>query len=305
VPETRDAKTFVLRPARSWRGHRAGQHTTLTVEIGGVRVRRCYSLSSAPGERDVCITVKRNPAGRQSSWLHDHLRRGDIVRLSPAAGDFVLPTPTPPKLLFVSGGSGITPVMAMLRDLSRRRAMTDVLVMHYARSRDDVIFAAELAALDVRHAALGVRVVVDGFNEERLSLAAPDFAERATFLCGPVGLMARAERMWAGAGATAHLRQERFAAPPPAHHGGDAVTIALSDSARTLAATAGGTLLDQLERAGERPPHGCRQGICHTCSCRKRRGTVENLTTRAISSEPDELIQLCISVARSDVVLDL
>ena len=134
VRETADTRTIVLRPNRRWRGHRAGQHVTVEVEVEGVRVRRCYSVSSAPGVRDLAITVKRTPGGRVSRWLHERCGIGAVLGLSAAAGDFVLPAPLPPRLLFLSGGSGVTPVMSMLRDLAARDAIADVVFVHHARS---------------------------------------------------------------------------------------------------------------------------------------------------------------------------
>ncbi|HEY1587377.1 MAG TPA: FAD-binding oxidoreductase [Polyangia bacterium] len=315
VVETRDTRTFVLEPNRRWRGHRAGQHTMVEVERDGARVRRFYSLSSAPGGRRMSITVKRVPDGRVSSFLHESLRVGDIVRLSPAAGDFVLPDDHRPELLFVSGGSGITPVMSILRDLDRRDAVEDVVFVHYARSRRDVIFGVELERLALRHPGLRVFLCLDddhgGFDEARLAAAVPDFAGRATFLCGPAGLMERVERMWHDAGASARLRRERFSAPPRKQASGadgsvaPEVAVTLARAGRTVAVASGAPLLETLERAGERPPNGCRIGICHTCKCTKRSGTVENLLTGAISDADDEEIQLCISVPRSDVELGL
>jgi len=317
VAETRDTRTFVLAPNRHWRGHRAGQHTMVDVERDGARVRRCYSLSSAPGGRRVAITVKRVPGGRVSGFLHESLRVGDIVRLSPPAGDFVLPDDHRPELLFVSGGSGITPLMSMLRDLDRRDAVEDVVFVHYARAKRDVIFGVELERLAARHPGLRLILCLDdaangGFDEARLAAAVPDFAERATFLCGPAGLMERVERMWHAAGASARLTRERFSAPPRKEAASVAdgtvapeVAVTLARAGRTVAVATGAPLLETLERAGERPPNGCRIGICHTCKCTKRSGTVENLLTGAISDAADEEIQLCISVPRSDVELGL
>jgi ferredoxin-NADP reductase len=316
VDETRDTRSFALKPNRRWHGHRAGQHILVEVEREGVRVRRCYSLSSAPGDALVTITVKRVPGGRMSGWLHDALRVGDVVRLGAAAGDFVLPDDHAPALLFVSGGSGITPVMSILRDLDRRDAVEDVVFVHYARSRADVIFGAELERLAARHPGLRLILCCDDapdgrFDEQRLAAAVPDFAARATFLCGPSGLMERVERMWDAAGAGARLRRERFAAPMRATTSAaasattSAVEVRLTRAGRTVAVAGAAPLLDELERAGERPPYGCRMGICHTCKCTKRSGTVENLVTGAVSSAPDEEIQLCISVPRSDLELGL
>jgi ferredoxin-NADP reductase len=308
VRETADVKTFVLRPNRRWRGHRAGQYTTIEVEIDGVRVRRCYSISSAPADSRLAITVKRVPGGRVSSWLHDHLGAGDVVGLGAAAGDFVLPDHEPAQLLLISGGSGITPVMSILRDLAARDAIRDVTFVHYARSRADVIFRAELDALGRRHP--GLRLLVHAsdeggrFDEADLARRVPDFAERTTYLCGPPGLMTRVEQLWDQAGAA--LRRERFVLPTlEGSTDSRLVQLRLARSDRAIAVNTTGTLLEQLERAGERPASGCRIGICHTCKRRKHRGTVRNLVNGALSTEPDEDIQLCISVPCADVEIDL
>lgn len=302
IAETHDTRTFVLAPNAGWRGHQAGQFTTVAVEIDGVRTRRCYSLSSAPGDRYPAITVKRTPGGRVSNWLHDELRVGDVVGLGTASGDFVLPAPLPARLLLLSGGSGVTPVMSMLRDLAARGAIADVVFIHYARSRADVIFVAELSRLAARHAGLRLLFCVDdGFAAARFAELVPDFAERDTFLCGPPAMMERAEKLWAG---SARLRRERFAAPVP-QAATASVQVSLTRSGKTLAVSGQGSLLEQLEAAGERPQYGCRMGICHTCRCRKQAGTVENLLTGAVSSAPDEDIQLCIWAPRSDLELGL
>lgn len=315
VDQTADTKTFVLRPNAAWRAHRAGQYTSVEVEIDGVRARRCYSISSPPGEALVSITVKRVSGGRVSTWLHEHVHTGHILRLGAPAGDFVLPTATPDKLLFLSGGSGITPVMSMLRDLAARNAIHDVAFVHHARSSADVIFGEELAELATHHTGLRLLLCLDddasaprGFDEAHFAKLVPDFAERSTFLCGPKPLMDRAESLWERVGASDLLDLERFApiltlVPPVAS--ADGVQVRLTRSGRDVVARGQGSLLEQLERAGEHPVHGCRIGICHTCKCRKQSGKVQNLVTGEVSSEPDQEIQLCISVPHSDLELDL
>ncbi len=315
VAETADTKTFALQPNALWRPHRAGQHTLIEVEIDGVRQQRCYSIASAPGRIPIEITVKRVSGGRVSSWMHEQLHPGDIVGLGQPVGEFVLPTPTPNSLLLLSGGSGITPVMSILRDLAARDAIDDVVFVHHARSRADVIFNAELEHLAARHPGLRLIVCLDdepfrpkGFDETRLRELVPDFAERSTYLCGPAAMMERAERLWQTAGATHRLARERFvaAARLTALAGtGEDVDVVLSRSGRTISSDGDGSLLDQLERAGERPASGCRMGICHTCTCRKTSGTVQNLLTGEVSNAPDEDIQLCISAPRSDLELEL
>jgi ferredoxin-NADP reductase len=317
VDETHDVKTFVLAPGARWPGHRAGQYVTVDVEIDGVRMRRCYSLSSAPGDARLSITVKRVPGGRVSGFLHDSVRQGSVLVLGIPAGDFVLGPPAPEKLLLLSGGSGVTPVMSLLRDLSRRDAVRDIVFLHAARSASDVIFRDELRALEQRHA--GLRVVLrlgdspdsGPLDQAKLRAEVPDFAERETFLCGPPGMMDTVERVFAGVGAMDRLRSERFVSAPRARSVeaaaepvAEPVILRLSRSGRSIVAGAG-TLLEQLERAGERPGYGCRLGICNTCRCRKRSGTVENTVTGAVSSEPDDEIRLCVSVARSDLDIDI
>src|SRR5579885_3598644 len=128
IDETPDARTFVLRPNRRWGGFVAGQHVCVAIEIDGVRHERAYSLSSRPGEPTIAVTVKRQPGGRVSNFLHDAVRPGHVLALGRAAGRFVVPDPPPTRLLMLSAGSGITPVRSILRDLHARRPATRIRV---------------------------------------------------------------------------------------------------------------------------------------------------------------------------------
>jgi ferredoxin-NADP reductase len=314
VVETSDTKTFVLKPGRQWAGFTAGQYVTLDAEIDGVRTRRCYSISSAvDAGGSFTITVKRAEGGRVSSWLHDRAKVGDVVTIGAAAGDFVLPDPLPAKLLFVSGGSGITPIFALLLELAGRGRLDDVVLLHYARTREDVIFREHLAALADRHSGLRLelRYTRGGgtdtrLDEQELGRIVPDFAERHAFVCGPPALMEEVERSWERHGLMDRLRREHFVAPTATiGEGATDARVTLVRSGKAFRTDGKGTLLEQAERAGAKPAYGCRMGICHTCKCRKQSGTVQNVRTGEISSEPDEDIQLCISVARSDIELSL
>lgn len=320
VDETADTRTFVLAPNRHWPGHRAGQYVAIAVEIDGVRVRRSYSISSgasAPGDR-IAITVKRVSGGRVSTWLHDRLRPGDVIGLGRPKGDFVVPATAAP-LLLVAGGSGITPVIAILRDLEARDALRDVVVVHSAREDADAIFGRDLAVMATQQA--GLRLVAHRTGASgRLDAAAlaalvPDLAAREVYVCGPAGLR---ELVRTIAGDRVHA--EAFTAPriaaPPEQLAPCTPTMGVAPELPVTARTAqlrdrrvslvgAGTVLEQLERAGEQPAHGCRIGVCHTCRCTKQRGTVLDLTTGRISSEPDEEIRLCVSIARSDLELAL
>lgn len=310
IDETSDTRTFVLAPGRRWPGHRAGQYVPIHVEIDGVRARRCYSISSGasrPGARQIAITVKR--CGRVSSWLHAHAGPGALIALGDPAGDFVLPAATPRRLLFVVGGSGITPIIAMLRELERRAALADVVLVHCAARASDEIFGRELAVLASQ--APGLRLIAhhrdarDRLDPVTLRALVPDLGEREIYVCAPPGLIDVVASAAARAGAEHRVHHERFVTARPAAATAAPALVTLTRAGRSVALAGPGPLLDQLERAGERPAHGCRIGICNTCRCRKQRGTVEDLATGAISSEPDQDIRLCMSIARTDLTLAL
>jgi ferredoxin-NADP reductase len=307
IVETPDTRTFALRANRNWPGFRPGQHVGVEVEIGGVRHQRRYSLSSAPGaDRVVRITVKRQPGGAVSNWLHDRLQIGDALTLEPPAGRFALPNPLPERLLMLSAGSGITPLMSMLRTLVRAAAPLDLDFVHVTRRTQDAIFAAELASLAATHPGLRMHHHYSQpsgrFDPPALARLIPDYGECPTLLCGPTTFMTTFRPHF-----RAHLAEESFGVPGSGTDSPDSAELEIRCTRSERLFTAGGAtpLLVAAEQAGLRPQYGCRMGICHTCSCVKRSGTVENLLTGEISSEPGERIQLCINRARTDLTLDL
>jgi ferredoxin-NADP reductase len=315
IAETVDTKTFVLRPNRAWPGFRAGQHLGVEVDIEGVRHQRRYSLSSAPTtdrrgarDRELAITVKRQPGGTVSNWLHDRVRRGDVLRLSAPHGAFTLAEPPPPKLLLLAGGSGITPLMSMLRALSS--ASSDVVLVDVVRRPEDAIFARELATLTAIRRTFRRRTHYSArsgrFVPEILVGLVPDYAERVTMLCGPAGMTASCRAHWESRGIASRLHCESFGVVPSAETDVDARhDIRCTRSERLFTSDAETPLLIAAEHAGLQPRYGCRMGICHSCVCVKRSGTVENVLTGAVCSEPDVRIQLCVSRARSAVSLEL
>jgi len=316
-PEARDVLSFVLRPNPNWQGFRAGQHVQLTVEIDGVRHTRVYSPSNAPAAGGtVTLTVKRHPGGRVSGYLHERVAVGDIVELSQAFGDFVLPDPVPAKLLMIAGGSGITPLMAMLRDLLARGIDTDIVFAHYAHTHRDLIFADELVGLGERHPNLhlhfGITAVsalpgeLSGrFSGEHLDRIASDPAERRTLVCGPRGLLDTVTALWEDRGYPEPPCGEAFTPAVVTATDTPEIVLRFARSFTDVRGDTGVPLLVQAETAGLRPRSGCRMGICHSCTCRKQSGAVKNLLSGAITAEPDEDIRLCISVPVSDVTLDL
>jgi ferredoxin-NADP reductase len=283
----------------------------LRLEIDGRRVERIYSLSSRPGARLISITVKRQAGGLVSPFLHEHAKVGDVLGLSQPDGDFFLSDPLPEKILLLSAGSGITPVMAMLRDLQASRYAGDVVFLHVCRNPDALIFAKDLREIEEDFPELSLLIHFDEtagpFTTESLQYAVPDLAERSTWMCGPVGFMDLVHRHWHASALKAPLHSERFVAIPmlPTTARGTPVTVMLAASGKNFVTHGNDPLLIQAEKAGLAPKHGCRTGICRSCQCTKKSGTVENLQTGEISDMPNEAIRLCISVARSDLSLDL
>ncbi|WP_154675577.1 ferredoxin reductase [Parafrankia elaeagni] len=219
-PETPDTSTVVVRPGLGWRGGLAGQHIEVGVGIDGVWHRRPFSLSSPPRRPDglITITVKARPGGLVSRNIVHALAPGRTIRIGHPAGRFVLPEKLPPRLLFVTAGSGITPVMAMLRELAESRRMPDVLLAHSARDASEVIFGEELRRLAVRFPSLRLHehhTCPGGRREPRLTMAAlaavcTDLPERMAWVCGPPGLVDDAEAYWRAGGIADRLLTERF-----------------------------------------------------------------------------------------------
>lgn len=307
VPHGPSAATVHFRTAPGWQEHQAGQWVRVGVEIDGVRHWRSYSLSSAPGQ-DPAITV--TDIGRVSGELVRRIKPGDILYLDPPQGEFVLPE-HPRPLLMLTGGSGITPVMAMLRTLLPRRADADVVVLHMARTRDEALFADELEPLAHTHPGLrhvlwlsGDRGRLDLTTVDALAELCPDWRERATYVCGPEGLVADAERLWNSEGAGDHLTLERFNVTRLDGPAGEGGTVTFTRSDVEVDADGATSLLEAGEASGVSLRSGCRMGICRTCLTKLDVGRVRDLTTGEIHGEPGDLIRTCVSAAAGDVQLD-
>ena len=317
--DTADTRTLTLRPGRGWRSHRAGQFVRLGVPIDGKRHTRTYSISSPPGRDDGCITVtvKAIAGGRVSQHLTRQVQVGDYLPLGEPQGEFVMPESMPVHPLFITGGSGITPVMSMLRSyVLEYDVVPDVAHLHYAPHAQDVIFGAELQQLQAtqphyhlhkfytRASAAAASV---HFSAEQLESACPDWREREVWACGPASLLDAVEAHWAAAGLSRQLHVERFratvAALPTAGVKEGRVFFARS----AVAAQSDGctNLLRLAEDAGLNPAHGCRMGICHGCNTTLVAGCVRDLRTGLLISEPGDVVQVCVCTAVGDAELAL
>ncbi|CAI7980090.1 NADPH oxidoreductase [Frankia sp. Hr75.2] len=312
--EAAGVATLVIRPGAGWNEHRAGQYVRIGVNVDGVWHWRPYSVSSAPRDPGgvISITVKALPDGKLSGRLVEGVPPGAIVRLEKPRGCFVLPQVLPPRLLFVTAGSGITPVMSMLRGLAQGGEMPDAVVVHSAPTRDDVIFGTELRELAARFPTLRLHehhTRVPGGPARRLTMAAlpaicPDWAERPAWVCGPPGMLADAEAWWRRAGVADHLRVERFR-PAEAPGGGTGGRVRFARSGRQVQAGGNTSLLAVGEDAGVLMPSGCRMGICHSCLAQLTSGRVRDLRTGREHGAQGELVQTCVSGAAGDVEIDL
>jgi ferredoxin-NADP reductase len=311
-PETADAVTVVLRPGAAWRGHRPGQYVRIGLDVDGVRLWRSYSLTSAPDATGphaglLSITAKAVPDGLVSLHLAQELRPGQLVHLDQALGDFVLPDPAPAKTLFITGGSGITPVMGMLRAGLDR--LDDVVLVHSESSADDVIFGAELRALGDRGRLRLVEQHTDThgrLDADALVALVPDLAERETWACGPAGLLDEVEKKWADLGLADRLHTERFktALVEP----GEGGVVRYGELGPTVEVDGGTSLLDAGEEAGVLMPSGCRIGVCFSCVLPLREGIVRDLRSGDLTSAaPGDgvVVQTCVSAAAGACHLDI
>lgn len=334
--QTHDVATFVLTAARPRRfRYRPGQFMTFTVMIDGVEIHRCYTLSSSPSRPDsLAITVKRVPGGPVSNWLHDHLRPGmEIAALGPT-GDFTLDLShdaAPEKYLFLSAGSGITPVMSMARHLVDTRFDADAIFLHSARSPEDLIFARELAWMAEQAPSLRVRAIcardtpqnrwpgaMGRLDAALLAREVPDLRERRLFVCGPDGYRASARALAEQAGLDmARFHEESFdfgtlatqdPEIPAAIEALDAARhkVSFTRSRREIECGTDTPVLAAARAAGMRLPASCAKGMCGTCKCKLVSGTVEMKHDGGIRQrEIDQgMILICCARPTSDLVIE-
>lgn len=308
--ETHDSATLVIKPGWGFSfDYEPGQYMGIGLLVDGRWRWRSYSLTSSPvkGARTVTITVKAMPEGFLSTHLVDGVKPGTIVRLAAPQGNFVLPDPAPPAVLFITAGSGITPVMSMLRTLVRRDQVTDVIHLHSAPTADDVMFAAELDQLGRDHPGYRLQLRTTR-SQGRLNLSSldtevPGWRSRQTWACGPEAMLNAAERAWTAAGVGDRLHLERFAVSraAPAGVGG---TVTFAKSGKSANADAATSLMDAGEQAGVQMPFGCRMGICQSCVVGLVDGHVRDLRN-GVEHEPGTRVQTCISAASGDCTLDV
>jgi len=326
IPETRDAATLVIRPGADWAGHVPGQYVRVGVDVDGVRQWRAYSLTHGPRrDRNISITVKAVADGTVSPYLVHHTRPGTLLHLEQATGDFVLPGSPEDlvarKYLFLTAGSGVTPVIGMLRNLfpstdegvvvpARSRGL-DIVVVHVAPSEPDSIFLRDLQAI----AAAGAIRLVARYDDVHgvldvadLAALVDDLPERTTYACGPGGLLDALDEHHQVAGLPLFTEQFR-AATVVAGEGG---TVTFGRTGTAVEADGATPILEAGEGAGVLMPSGCRMGVCYGCVVPLKEGAVRDLRsgdlTRVVAGETDPAgvpVQTCINAAAGPCTFDL
>lgn len=309
VDEAPGVKSLWLKPNARFKGFRPGQHVLLELEINGARHSRCFSLSTAPrSDGLIRLTIRQKENGPVSNSAHA-LKPGQIVRFSQAQGEFA-PRDSSKKILLLSAGSGVTPMLSILQKFANEESKRDIVIVHCGHDGNEIIFANELKALaaELPRSKLFLHATKNHgrLGPETISALVPDWNEREALLCGPDGFMQTVEAMYAAAGRSESLQSESFGRrasvldPDAAKH-----EVRRENPEQVFTVLAGQSLLEGAEAAGLQPKFGCRRGICRTCQCKKISGTVFNQLTGQVSGPGEELIQLCISTPQSAVELAL
>ncbi|ABZ95466.1 Flavodoxin reductase [Leptospira biflexa serovar Patoc strain 'Patoc 1 (Ames)'] len=312
--ETSDSKTIVLKPNWLWKGFASGQHVPVTVEIAGRRVTRFYSLSSHPNDKYLQITVKRQKGGLVSNFINQNIKKGDILELGEASGDFVLTKELPKDLLFLAGGSGITPIHSILRSLQTLNYTGKATLLYFVRSYDDIIFKSSFDSMQKNSNWLTVHYVfsdipkegyASGFlSKEILETYVPNLKSSSVYVCGPSPMQTKALSLLEGL----PVKSELFLLP--GQNVGKVkkegtVDVFLTLSHKTIQVKGERSILEELEEQGIYPQSGCRMGICHTCVCKKQTGSITDLSNGETSQLGEENIQICVSRAESNLELEL
>ena len=302
-----DMLALTLRCNGNARGWQAGQHVQLYMPHEGTRLSRSYSLTAVHGDGRIELAIKRQPGGRLSNQLLDHLPVGQVLELGQADGSLYWPA-SRDGVLLLAAGSGITPLLGLLRQALSQGFTAPITLLHYVRQRSQRAFNRELQTLMSQYPNLQVRWAISG------ELAAADelsgrfqpahlhaLPGSSLLVCGPHGFVASVREQWAG-----EVQAEAFSLPP-AEASASSAQLQLQFARSQLAVTGDSatSLLQQAEAHGLRPVHGCRQGICTRCTCTLLSGTVRDLRNGQLQHEPGQPIRICVSVPQGDVVVDL
>lgn len=309
-PETGDSATVIIRPGWGFSAeYDAGQYVGIGLRVDGRWHWRSYSLTSVPeqAENQISITVKATPEGFLSTHLVDGVEPGTIIRLAAPKGEFTLPDPPPPRLLFITAGSGITPIMAMLRSLRARGQRPDIVHIHSAPSEDAVIFFEELRELEREQDGYRLhlhltrdqgKVDFDRFDE-----LVSDWRDRSAWICGPGEMLDTVEDLFTAEGLAENLHMERFTIAAT-DKGGEGGVVTFAHADKSVEIDGATSILEAGEKVGIQMPFGCRMGICQTCVLPLEDGHVRDIRSGAEHGAGDR-IQTCVSTASGNCTINI
>ena len=310
--ETEDTITITIRPGWDWEGHKPGQYLRVGFIVDGVHHWRAYSLTSDPDREDgyISITPKLVQEGVVTPYLLNEAKPGIIVRLGGVEGQFTLPEPPPEKILFLSAGSGITPIMSMLRHLDGEDAVKDVVHIHSAHTKDEVVFGDELRALADKHDGLRLHEQITGemgrFKPADLDELVPDWRDRETYASGPSDLLDALTEHYEQHGDCDRLQMERFQPVIGGDGGeGEGGTIKFLKSDKEARSDGSQPILVAGEEAGLELPFGCRMGICHTCTGTLTKGKLRDLRSGEVSESEGQVVRTCVNAPEGDIEIEL
>jgi len=309
--EDGDAVTVTIRPGFEFEGYEPGQYIRVGVIVDGKHHWRAYSLTSDPQRDDGCISItpKLVSEGVVSPYFVEQVKPGAIVRLGGVEGDFVLPDPLPEKLLFVSAGSGITPIMSMLRHLDHQDELDDVVHLHSAREPDGVTFGPRLEDLEERRDGYRLHRQITGemgrMGPQDLDELCSDWREREIFISGPGEMIDAFEEHCENEGVLERLHLERFQPKLGTAEEGEGGTIRFTESECETESDGSTPILVAGEEAGLELPFGCREGICHTCVGKLKSGQLRDLRNGKVHGSEGETVRTCINAPEGQVEIEL
>ncbi|WP_036228454.1 hybrid-cluster NAD(P)-dependent oxidoreductase [Marinobacterium jannaschii] len=340
IQETWDVRTFCFmaeQPVMFF--FKPGQFVTLELEIEGVQVMRSYTISSSPSvPYSFSVTIKRVPGGQVSNWMHDNIEEGMMIPVHGPVGVFNCMDFPSDKVLLLSGGVGITPVMSMARWFFDTNAEVDMVFAHSARTPKDIIFRGELEHMCSRISNFELALICEKYdigeswsgyrgylNHTMLEMIAPDFMDREVFCCGPTPYMRAVKRLLEEAGFDmTRYHEESFGETPAedvenavesaeqaqedleALDNSDLITVEFTQTGKATKIAPGETVHAAAAKLGLHIPKACGMGICGTCKLPKTSGDVEMTHNGGITDEDvaEGFILTCCSVPQSDVTID-
>jgi ring-1,2-phenylacetyl-CoA epoxidase subunit PaaE len=325
--ETSESKTFVVeRVDGKSINYKAGQFITLLVNLGGKEVRRSYSISSTPGvDAEVFFTIKRIENGELSRYLFDELALGDVITALPPTGRFVIDKPESNLLVFISAGSGITPVYSLIKHVLFSFAEAKVLLIYQSRNEKEAIFRDEILRLQQQFSArftlkeifsepINYQLSPQRLNNnllEKILINSLKSASVTFYLCGPGAFMRMAEFTLKVMHFEKNLikREDFFAVAPPPPFMTDlsahTVTLHYHQQTHQLEVAYPHNILEIALKHNIQLPFSCRGGRCSTCTAKCTKGRVKMTINDVLTPHDLEhgLILTCVSYPETDVEL--